>query len=122
MSFISTHVPDISTLHPACNGEGLLLSGYASTWDLDRAGDRINPYALDEAVERYMANPVLLYAHKSSLPPVGKVLKAQIHRNKGVWIEAIMPRPQDGSFAAEVWQAAKGGRSEERRVGKETRS
>src|SRR5690348_1650478 len=25
------------------------------------------------------------------------------------WIEAVMPRPQDGSFASEVWQAAMSG-------------
>ena len=37
------------------------------------------------------------------------MLEARINRAKGLWIEAVMPRPQDGSFAAEVWQAAKRG-------------
>lgn len=103
-------MPDVKTLHPALNGEGLLLTGWASTWNLDRAGDRINPFALDHAVKQYMAtNPVLLWSHKYTLPPIGRVLKARIDRTKGVWIEAVMPRPPDGTFAAEVWNAAKAG-------------
>jgi HK97 family phage prohead protease len=110
MAFTATHIPDVSELHPAFDGEALLLSGYASTWNLDRVGDRINPFALDEAVKSYMAtNPVLLYSHKVSLPPVGKVLKARIDRARGVWIEAIMPKPAGGGFAAEVWESAKSG-------------
>jgi len=35
---------------------------------LDRAGDRINPHALDQAVEQYMStNPVLLWSHEMAL-------------------------------------------------------
>jgi HK97 family phage prohead protease len=110
MSFDAVTVPDVKSLHPALNGEGLLLTGYASTWDLDRAGDRINPFALDSAVEQYMStNPVLLWSHKYALPPIGRVLKARIDRARGLYIEAVMPRPTDGSFAGEVWQAAKAG-------------
>jgi HK97 family phage prohead protease len=110
MSFAAVTVPNVKDLHPACDGEGLLLTGWASTWDLDRAGDRVNPFALDKAVEQYMStNPVLLWSHKYALPPIGRVLKARIDRSRGLWIEAVMPRPRDGTFAAEVWQAAKAG-------------
>jgi HK97 family phage prohead protease len=110
MSFTTRHIPDVSTLHPAHSGEGLILTGYASTWSEDRALDQIHPHALDDAVKQYMStNPVLLWSHKMSLPAIGKVLKAVIHRERGVWIEAFMPRPPDGSFAAEVYNAAKTG-------------
>ncbi|MFI4977727.1 MAG: HK97 family phage prohead protease [Solirubrobacterales bacterium] len=110
MSLTITPVPNISELHPAFDGEGLLVSGYAATFDLDKVNDKINPYALDATVARYMAtNPVLMYAHKLGLPPVGRVIRAEIHRAKGLWIEAIMPRPRDGSFGAEVWEAVKNG-------------
>jgi hypothetical protein len=37
------------------------------------------------------------------------VLKARIDRARGLWIEAVMPRPPDGTFAADVWSAAKAG-------------
>jgi HK97 family phage prohead protease len=108
--FTAEHVPNVSTLHPAFEGEGLLLSGYASTWALDREGDRINPFALDQAVKQYMStNPVLLYSHKMSLPPVGKILKARIDRARGLWVEALMPKPAGDGFAAEVWDAARSG-------------
>jgi hypothetical protein len=94
MSFTTTRVPSVNELHPAFDGEGLLLGGYAATWDLDKVDDKINPWALDQAVATYMAtNPVLLFAHKLGLPPVGKVLKAQVHRAKGLWVEAILPKP-----------------------------
>ncbi len=63
---------------------------------------------MDKALSDYMAsNPVLLYSHKKSLPPVGKVLRAHVDRAKGIFIEAVMPRPRDGTFLAEVYEAAK---------------
>ena len=67
MSFTAVTVPN-ADLHPGLNGEGLLPTGWASTWGLDRAGDRINPHALDQAVEQYMStNPVLLWSHEMAL-------------------------------------------------------
>jgi len=52
---------------------------------------------------------LLFVGGEMALPPISKVLKARIDRAKRLWIEAAMPRPRDGSFAAEVWQAAKSG-------------
>ena len=110
MSFTVTDVPNVNNLHPALNGEGLLLTGWAGRWELDRAGDIINSHAMDKAVEQYMStNPVLLWSHKYALPPIGRVLKMTIDRGTGVYIEAVMPRPPDGSFASEIWHAAKSG-------------
>jgi HK97 family phage prohead protease len=97
-------------LPPAYNSDGLLLKGYAITWDVDRVFDAFSPYSLDKAVETYMAsNPVLLYSHQLGLPPVGRIIKADIHREKGLFVEALMPRPEPGTFSAEVWDAAKNG-------------
>jgi HK97 family phage prohead protease len=111
MSFTSSLVPDVSSLHPACNGEGLLISGYAATFDLDKVNDKINPYALDKTVARFMAtNPVLLYFHKLGVPPVGKILQAVVHRKRGLWVEAILPKPDsNNSLGHEVWEAVKNG-------------
>lgn len=110
MDFTTEHLPNVNDLHPAYEGEALILRGYAADWRLDRAGDTIAPSALDTAVKTYLAtNPVLLYQHKKNLPPIGKVLKAEVHRAKGLWIEALLPRPAGEGFAAEVWDSAKNG-------------
>jgi hypothetical protein len=83
---IVTHVPNISELHPASDGEGLLVSGYAATWDLDRVGDRFDSYSLDKALKPYMAtNPVVLFKHDKDKPPIAKVLDAKIDRQRGLW-------------------------------------
>jgi hypothetical protein len=51
----------------------------------------------------YMAtNPVLLYSHQYALPPIGRVINAEIHRDKGLFVECLLPKPAPGSFAAEV--------------------
>jgi hypothetical protein len=103
-------IPSVDNLHAAYNQDGLLLRGYAVTWDCDRVNDVFSAYSLDKAVEKFMrTNPVLLYAHNLSLPPVGKIVKADIHRDKGLFITALMPRPEPGTFASEVWNAAKDG-------------
>src|SRR5436190_23551238 len=110
MSFTIERLPTLKDLHPAVDKEGLLLRGYASTWTEGPVQDRMSPYSLDAAVKRYMAtNPILLYQHKVNLPPIGKVIKAEIHRAKGLWIEAILPKPKEGTFAYEVWESAKNG-------------
>src|SRR5262249_990533 len=105
-----THIPNVKDLHPAVNKDGLLLEGYAACWSLDRVGDSFNPDSLTRTVKSFMAtNPVLLFNHKVSLPPIGKVLKAEIHKDKGLWIRAIMPRPAPGNFANEVYESTKNG-------------
>jgi HK97 family phage prohead protease len=106
---IASFVPDVSTLHPALNGDGLLLEGYASTPTLDRHNDVVRPGALTRTIARFMAtNPVLMFAHKYGLPPIGRVLEARVEP-KGLFIKAVMPRPEPGTFASEVWNAAKEG-------------
>jgi HK97 family phage prohead protease len=103
------NVPTVNELHAAENAEGLLLSGYVSTPTLDRANDVVNPHALKAAVAKYLrTNPVLLWAHKLSLPPLGKVLNARID-SRGIFIEALLPRPAPGTFAAEIYNAVKNG-------------
>lgn len=102
-------VPSIADLLPARNGEGLILEGMASTPTLDRQNDVVNPQALAESVKSFMAtNPVLMFAHKYGLPPIGRVLETKI-TDAGLWIKAVMPRPEPETFASEVWNAARDG-------------
>jgi len=42
-----------------------------STYDLDRYGERIDPYGWD--FKRYMANPVVEWAHRYDIPAIGKI-------------------------------------------------
>jgi hypothetical protein len=108
VDFTTSHVPNVKDLHPALNGEGLLLRGWASDWREDRVGDTIAPFALDVAIKRFMAtNPVLLYSHKLALPPIGKILSLEVDPARGLYVEAVMPRPAEGGFAGQVWESAK---------------
>jgi hypothetical protein len=103
-----THVPSVKELHPAANGDGLLLRGYAAAFSKDRIGDEFSKQSLEVAARKYMAtNPVLLYLHKMGSAPIGRVLKATVD-NKGLFIEAVMPKPPATSTSAlEIWHAAK---------------
>lgn len=104
------HVPQLSALHPAHNGEGLLLSGYVATWAKDRQDDHFAPYSLDLGISRFMAtNPVLLWQHKMGLPPIGRIVTARVERDKGLYIEALMPAPDAKSWARPIYEAAAAG-------------
>src|SRR4051794_26489943 len=102
------HVPDISQLHPAHQGEALIVSGFAATWDLDRVGDRFDPSSLDKALSTFMStNPVVLYQHDKSRPPIGKIIEARIDRDRGLFVKALLPRPPAGSWMEHVWWSVK---------------
>lgn len=103
-------IPSVADLYPAADNDGLLLKGYAATWNRDRIGDEFNPYSLDRTVKAYLAtNPVLLFNHNYGFPAIGRVLNAEIHRDKGLWVECLMPKPAPGGLASEIWDAAKNG-------------
>lgn len=107
---IARHVPSIAALSAAENGEGLILQGWASTPTLDRVGDIVNPAALERSLKQFLAtNPVLLWSHRVSLPPIGKVLAAKIDPVRGLWIEALVPKAADGTLRAEIYSALKDG-------------
>lgn len=69
----------------------LVVSGWASNWDIDRAGDTVTRAAMAKALEGYMRNPALLYNHKYS-QPAGVVTRARVDDN-GLWIEAKVLKP-----------------------------
>jgi len=65
------------------------IEGYASTRDLDRTGDVIQPGAFADSLEDFMSNPVLTYMHDWS-DPIGKVIEFSIG------YEVLEERPIDG--------------------------
>ncbi len=73
------------------------IEGYASTRDLDRTGDVVQPGAFAESLRDFMANPVLTYMHDWS-DPIGKVTDARIDE-VGLYIRARI-----SETAERVWK------------------
>lgn len=69
----------------------LVVSGYASNFDVDRVGDTVTRDAISKALDGYMRNPALLYDHKYS-QPAGVVTRARVD-HRGLWIEAKVLKP-----------------------------
>lgn len=68
--------------------KGVYIQGYASTPDIDRYKDIVEPAAFQEALTMYMKNPVILRSHEPD-EPVGTCTQARI-TSKGLWIEALI--------------------------------
>jgi HK97 family phage prohead protease len=73
------------------------IEGYASTRDLDRTGDVIQPGAFADSLKDFMSNPVLTYMHDWS-DPIGKVIDARIDE-VGLYIRAKV-----SETAERVWK------------------
>lgn len=87
----------------------LIVSGWASNFDVDRVGDQVTREALRKALDNYMRNPVVLYDHKYS-QPAGVVTKARVDERKGLWVEVRLPEPtEDAGLARHYWRLVKGG-------------
>lgn len=71
--------------------EGGRFTVVASTEETDRVGDRINPGGW--YLENYMKNPVMLWAHDSSSPPVAKATKVWIENGKLMVEGTFAPTP-----------------------------
>lgn len=74
-----------------------LIEGYASTRDLDRTGEVVEPGAFADSLKEFMTNPVLTYMHDWS-NPIGKALDARIDE-VGLFIRAEI-----SETAAKVWK------------------
>ncbi|NQU07370.1 MAG: HK97 family phage prohead protease [Candidatus Abyssubacteria bacterium] len=73
------------------------IEGYASTRDLDRTGDVVQPGAFADSLKDFMANPVMTYMHDWS-NPIGKVIDASIDE-VGLFIRAEI-----SATAEKVWK------------------
>jgi HK97 family phage prohead protease len=73
------------------DGENVKISGYASTVDKDRVGDRILPEAWTKGgLENYKKNPILLFNHNYG-EPVGSATGLTVD-DKGLFIEATVSK------------------------------
>ncbi|GAB4332452.1 MAG: hypothetical protein Kow0099_04220 [Candidatus Abyssubacteria bacterium] len=73
------------------------IEGYASTRDLDRMGEVVEPGAFAESLKDFMANPIVTYMHDWS-NPIGKVVDARIDE-VGLFIQAEI-----SETAHKVWK------------------
>lgn len=95
---------EIKASEPATSGTILKISGYASTKDVDRYNEIVEPSAFDGAMAEYMAFPVILVNHAFSETPVGKVTSYRID-DKGLWIEAEIIDTEKGREVAALIKA-----------------
>lgn len=87
------------------NTESRTLTAYASTIDLDRDGDVIQPMAWANGLDSFKQNPVLLWGHDYRIPPVGKASNVEID-SKGLKFTASFASTD---FANEVWSLYRDG-------------
>jgi HK97 family phage prohead protease/HK97 family phage major capsid protein len=80
-----------------------IITGYASTKDIDRQGDIVEPKAFNDTMTEFMSNPVLQYGHNYGGLPIGKIVEYEVKR-KGLWIKAKISDTAD-----DIWDLVKEG-------------
>ncbi len=85
-------------------GEGIIEAIVASESE-DRHGEVLELKGLDTS--KYMQNPVVLWAHDYSQPPIGKTLS--IRKSKGKLVAKIQFAINEDSFAHKIYKLYKGG-------------
>lgn len=79
--------------------ESIYIEGYASTNDVDRAGDIVPKSVWEEGIKNYLKNPIILAQHDHD-DPIGRMTDYKID-DKGLWVKARI------SAAAEVFNLIK---------------
>ena len=81
--------------------DSIFIEGYASTTDVDRAGDVVPKDVWEMGMQNYLKNPIILSQHDHD-DPIGRMVEHKID-SKGLWIRARI------SAAAEVFSLIKDG-------------
>lgn len=76
--------------------QSVMIEGYASTNDIDRAGDVVSIKVWEKGLENYLKNPIILAYHDHS-QPCGRMVE---HRadSKGLWIKARISSAAEDVF------------------------
>ena len=76
--------------------QSVMIEGYASTNDIDRAGDVVSSKVWEKGLENYLKNPIILAYHDHS-QPCGRMVE---HRadSKGLWIKARISSAAEDVF------------------------
>lgn len=81
--------------------DSIFIEGYASTIDIDRAGDIVPASVWEAGIKNYLKNPIILAQHDHD-DPIGRMVEHKID-GTGLWIKARI------SAAAEVFSLVKDG-------------
>lgn len=79
--------------------DSIYIEGYASTIDIDRAGDVVPASVWEKGITNYLKNPIILAQHDHD-DPIGRMVEHRLD-SKGLWIKARI------SAAAEVFSLIK---------------
>lgn len=82
--------------------QSILIEGYASTNDIDRAGDVVSTKVWEQGLENYLKNPIIL-AYHDHRQPCGRMVEHKAD-SRGLWIKARI-----SSAAEEVFKLVKDG-------------
>ena len=79
--------------------DSIYIEGYASTNDVDRAGDVVPVSVWEAGIKNYLKNPIILAQHDHD-DPIGRMVEHKLD-SKGLWIKARI------SAAAEAFNLVK---------------
>lgn len=74
----------------------IMIEGYASTNDIDRAGDVVSPAVWEKGLENYIKNPIILAYHDYE-KPIGRMVEHR-YDSKGLWIKARISAAAEDIF------------------------
>lgn len=80
--------------------ESRIISGYASTYDLDQGGDIIIRGAFTKTLETNASRVKVLWQHNSQMP-IGKPVKMQ-EDERGLYVESYIAKTRQGDEALEL--------------------
>ena len=76
--------------------QSVMVEGYASTNDIDRAGDVVSAKVWEKGLENYLKNPIILAYHDHT-QPCGRMVEHRVD-SKGLWIKARISSAAEDVF------------------------
>jgi len=76
----------------------LFIEGFASTSDIDRVNDIVEPSAFKKTLKEFMKNPIVMLNHGGGMfgnrEGIGKIVEAEI-KPKGLWVKAFISKAEE---------------------------
>lgn len=87
---------EFKSSEPKSKNAIMVISGYASTNDVDAYNEIVEPTAFAETMADFMKFPMLLFGHDWYSKPIGKITKWELDE-RGLWIEAEIADTAEGN-------------------------
>jgi HK97 family phage prohead protease len=72
----------------------LIIEGWASTKNIDRADEIVEPEAFANGIKSYLTNPIVNFQHNTDMP-IGKTIEMTIKDIEGFWIKVMLSKAND---------------------------